>query len=42
MAYELSNNNNEVKEKSKNQLISLAKQGYEVAIKFCKKYNIDY
>ena len=40
-AYE-SNNNNEAKENSKNQLINLAKQGYEEAIKFCEEHNIDY
>ena len=41
-AYELSNNNNEIKESSKNQLISLAKQGYEEAIEFCEENDIDY
>ncbi|TXJ11149.1 tetratricopeptide repeat protein [Brachyspira aalborgi] len=40
-AYE-SNNNNEAKENSKNQLISLAKQGYEEAIEFCEENDIDY
>ena len=41
-AYELSNNNNEIKESSKNQLISLAKQCYEEAIEFCEENDIDY
>ena len=41
-AYELSNNNNEIKESSKNQLIILAKNGNETAIKFCEEHNIDY
>ena len=40
-AYEL-NNNNEIKEKAKSQLISLAKENYEEAIKFCEEHNIDY
>ena len=40
-AYE-SNNNNEAKENSKNQLINLAKENYEEAIKFCEEHNIDY
>ena len=40
-AYEL-NNNNEIKEKAKSQLIILAKNGNETAIKFCEEHNIDY
>ena len=40
-AYE-SNNNNEAKENSKNQLINLAKEKNEAAIKFCEEHNIDY
>ncbi len=42
-AYESNNNNNnEAKENSKNQLIILAKNGNETAIKFCEKHNINY
>ena len=41
-AYELSNNNIEVKEKAKNRLINLANNGNEFSIEFCKKYNINY
>ena len=41
-AYELSNNNIEVKEKAKSQLIILAKNGNETAIKFCEEHNINY
>ena len=40
-AYEL-NNNNEIKEKAKSQLIILAKNGNETAIKFCEEHNINY
>ena len=40
-AYEL-NNNNEIKEKAKSQLINLAKEKHEAAIKFCEEHNINY
>ena len=40
-AYEL-DNNDEIKEKSKNELINLAQKGYNEAREFCKKYNINY
>ena len=40
-SYELDNNDG-IKEKAKNQLINIAKEGYEEAIKFCEEHNIDY
>lgn len=40
-AYKL-DNDKEVKENSKNELINLAKEGYEEAIKFCEEHNINY
>lgn len=40
-SYELDNNDG-IKENSKNELINLAQKGYNEAREFCKKYNINY
>ena len=40
-SYEL-DNDNEAKENSKNELINLARKGYNEAREFCRKYNINW